>query len=306
MQTITGGGVFTRQNINDINDNFAELQTVDVWVRPQYGNNNTADGSWDKPYATMAGVSKLLKPGLVIGLDGVLLEEFAAPVGVNNVTIIGNQVTPRQATTSGIANGGGATWLSPSGGTGSLVTLRAQGWSFINVYFNCSATAGACVKLSRSGTGDPPTDPDGSHAAFVNCRFTGANYGIEDAGGCGFVQIDQCEFFNFSGTGDTAIKNSSTAIAAPLRWVITNTTFWGNANHIVSPASRWTIKGCVFQAATTVNINFTGGVAPNFVQQNAFGIAAADFDPAGGVTGVTGDAWSNYLTDAIETGLPAN
>lgn len=38
----------------------------------------------------------------------------------------------------------------------------------------------------------------------------------------------------------------------------------------------------------------------------AFTIAAADFDPAGGVTGVTGDVWSNTLTDTIETGLPAN
>jgi hypothetical protein len=72
------------------------------------------------------------------------------------------------------------------------------------------------------------------------------------------------------------------------------------------PFNQGVIKGCVFTNGTAANINLTGGTAPNFVQQNVFNIAAADFDPAGGTTGVTGDAWSNYLTDAVETGLPAN
>ncbi len=109
-----------------------------------------------------------------------------------------------------------------------------------------------------------------------------------------------------SGAGDTAIKNTSTAVAAPLRWIIQNSAFYGNANHIVAAASGWTIKGCTFDGAATLTIDLTGGVAPNMVQQNAFAITAANFDPAGGVTGVSGDAWSNYLIDAVETGLPAN
>ena len=57
---------------------------------------------------------------------------------------------------------------------------------------------------------------------------------------------------------------------------------------------------------TTALINLSVGTGYNAVIRNTFDIAAADFDPAGGVTGKAGDVWSNYLTDAIETGLPAN
>jgi hypothetical protein len=313
MVTITGGGVFTRQNISDINTNFQSAMSGNptgqvLWVRPQNGGVDTNPGTYAQPLATMAGCAKYLKSGLVIYVEGVLREQTTLPI-VSNVKVVGLQTVPCQATTSGAPNGGSATWLSPLSGisnTTALATVQGQGWTFENIYFNNAATAAGCVKLLRSGAGDPPTDPDASHAAFINCRFTGANLGIEDSGGCGFVHISGCEFFNFSGSGDTAIKNTSTSVAAPLRWVIERSAFWGNVNHIVAAANQWTVTNNTFAAATTTNINFTGGTAPNFVQQNTFAIAAADFDPAGGVTGVTGDAWSNYLTDAVETGLPAN
>jgi len=312
MYTISGGGSFTRTNIDQINSNFSELSgttgsgltPLSVWVRPQYGNDNNP-GTYAQPLATMSGAARFITSGLTIYLEGVLFEQVTFPI-VNNVTVVGVSVIPRQATTSGVPNGGGATWLSPTGLSNSLAlaTVQGQGWTFQNILFNNSATGAGCIKLSA--VGDPPAQADASHCAFINCRFTGANLGIDDAGGSAFTYINGCEFFNFAGTGDVAIKSTSTSLRLPLRWVILNTAFWGNVNHIVAPASGWTIKYCVFNAATTVNINFTGGTAPNFVQQNAFAIAAADFDPAGGVTGVTGDAWSNYLTDAVETGLPAN
>lgn len=311
LATITGGGSFTFRNITDINANFAALETIDVWVRPQYGNNNGNGlgkyplGSYNNAYATMSGVASILRPGLVIGLEGVLRENYAPPI-VNNVTIIGVSDVPRQATTSGVPNGGGATWLSLAtvANTSALVTVQGQGWTFANILFNNAATTAGCVKLSC--VGDPPLQADASQCAFVNCSFTGTNLGIDDAGGSYNTLIDGCEFFEFQGTGDVAIKSTSTALRLPRKWRILNSRFFANVNHIVAPAWLWEIKGCVFEAATTVNIDFTGGTAPNFVQQNAFAIAAANFDPAGGVTGVSGDAWSNYLTDAVETGLPAN
>ncbi len=312
MRTITGGGVFTRQNIDDLNANFAEASSsgsgastpLSIWVRPQAGNDNNP-GTYALPLATMSGASRYITSGLTIYVEGVIFEQVTFPI-VNNVTVVGVSVVPRQATTSGTPNGGGATWLSPSGLSNSLAlaTVQGQGWTFENILFNNSATSAGCIKLSV--VGDPPAQADASHCAFINCRFTGANLGIEDAGGAAFTYINGCEFFNFSGSGDVAIKNTSTSVRLPLRWVILNSAFWGNQNNIVSPASNWTVKYNTFNTATTANINFTGGAAPNFVQQNAFAIAAADFDPAGGVTGVTGDAWSNYLTDAVETGLPAN
>ena len=303
---LTGGGSFTRQNIADINSNFAALQTVDLWVRPQYGDNANV-GSYEKPLATMAGASKYLRPGLVVGLEGVLTEEFTAPLGVNNVTILGFQATPRQATTSSIPNGGGATWLSPSGGTGTLLKVRAQGWTVANVYFNNSATAAACVQVLTDGAGDPPVDASAEHFLLKNCILTGADDGLNVNGGTNFITIDGCTFFGFSGSGDMAISSTAGAgVQTLLGWKILNSTFRGNASHIVAALSHGQILNCTFDTASSAVINLTGGVAPNFVVGNRFNIAAADFDPAGGVTGVTGDVWYNVLSDAVEVGLPAN
>ena len=313
MQTISGGGVFTKQNINAINANFAELASVDVWVRPQYGSNtgngsqSNALGSYENPYASMAGLSRILEPGLVIGLEGVLLEEFTAPLGVNNVTILGAQNVPRQATTSGVPNGGGATWLSPSGGTSWLLRLRAQGWMVANIYFNNSATAAPCISILTDGAGDPPTDSDGAHALIKNCILTGADDGINVNGGTNFVRIENCTLFGFSGSGDLAISSTAGAgVGTLLDWRILNCKFFNNAGNITAGLSHATIAGCVFENGSASNINLTGGTAPNYVVGNYFNITAADFDPAGGTTGVTGDVWSNTLSDAIETGLPAN
>jgi hypothetical protein len=306
FRQISGGGSFTRQNIADINANFAAID-ADVWVRPQYGNNNTADGSWDKPYATMAGVSALLDPGLVIGLDGVLKEEFTCPLGVNNVTIIGNQYTPRQATTSGVPNGGGATWLSPTSGTGALIKVRAQGWTLKNIYFNNSATANPCVYILTDGAGDPPTDADGSHLLIDNCILTGADDGVFVSGGTNHIRIYNSQLFGFSGSGDLAINYTAGAgVGTLMNWEIINCKFYNNAGNLTIPLSHARIQNCMFENGSASNINLTGGTAPNYVINNFFNITAADFDPAGGTTGVTGDVWSNTLSDAIETGLPAN
>ena len=310
LRSISGGGSFTRQNISDLNYNFGLLNSmddVDVWIRPQYGSNATADGSYEKPYATMAGVSALLEPGLVIWIEGVLFEEFTAPLGVNNVTIKGRQYIPRQATTSGVANGGGATWLSPSGGTSWLLRLRAQGWTIANIYFNNSATAAPCISILTDGAGDPPTDADAAHTLIYNCILTGTDDGINVNGGTNFVRVVSSTLFGFSGSGDIAVSSTAGAgVGTLLDWRFIDCKFFNNAANITAGLSHATISGCYFENGSASNINLTGGTAPNFVVGNYFNIAAADFDPAGGTTGVTGDVWSNTLTDTIETGLPAN
>ncbi len=85
LQTITGGGSFTAGNIAAINSNFAALQNIDVWIRPQYGNNNGNGsvkyplGSYQNPYASMGGLGSALVPGLTSGLQGVLFENYVAP-----------------------------------------------------------------------------------------------------------------------------------------------------------------------------------------------------------------------------------
>lgn len=303
LTTITGGGAFTKQNISDINANFASVGEPDIWVRPQYGNNNTADGTWAKPYATLAGVSRLIVPGIVIGIEGVLKEEFSTPI-VNDVTLIGAASNlPRQATTSGVANGGGATWLSPASGTGTLLTVNGQAWRVQNIMFNNSATAAPCIKPVT--VGDPPAEADGQHLLIIGCNFTGSDDGIACPSGTNRVHIYDSTFENFSGSGDVAISAAG-SIQTLYDWRIIGCTFRNNVHNIVAALSNSTIANCTIEAGSSSTINLTNGVAPNFVINNAFNIAAADFDPAGGVTGVTGDVWSNILTDAIETGLPAN
>lgn len=312
MQLITGGGAFSRANINQINANFAEVASPDVWVRPQNGNNNNNGLTYATARATLAGCANLLRPGLVIGLEGVLLEEYTTPLGVNDVTIVGmGGSIPRQATTSGIPNGGGATWLSPATvtNTAALIRVQGQGWTLKNIYFNSSATSNGCIQPYT--TGDPPAAADGAHLLIQNCILTGAAFGVYASGGTNYVRIYDSVLFGFSGSGDAAIAQTTGAgIGTLLNWEVLGCSFFGNATNIIVPPNKWIIgrrgRGNVFQAGTAAQINLTGGTAPNFVVDNVFNITAADFDPAGGVTGVTGDVWSNTLSDAIETGLPAN
>lgn len=255
----------------------------------------------------MALAQAAMTAGCVVGLEGVLREHYTTPLGLNNVTIVGSQYIPRQATSDGVPNGGGATWLSPTTATNTsaLIRVQGQGWTLRNIYFNNSATSNGCVQPYT--TGDPPSAADGAHLLIQNCILTGAAYGVYASGGTNFVRIYDSTLFGFSGASDAAIAQTVGAgIGTLMGWEVVNCRMWGNASNIVMPFSRALIKFCAIENGSAANINLTGGTAPNIVQMNYFNIAAADFDPAGGTTGVTGDVWSNTLTDAIETGLPAD
>ncbi len=304
--TIPGSGALDASTAAIINANFAAVTQPDIWIRPQNASG-TQDGSYANPFTSVALAAGAFRSGITVGIEGVLTEQYTTPLGLNNVTFMGMQVTPRQATTSGVPNGGGATWLSPASPTNTLplVRVQGQGWTFQNIYFNSASTANGCVQPYT--TGDPPAAADGAHLLIDNCILTGDAYGVYASGGTNFVTIQNSSLFGFSGSGDVAIAQTAGAgVGTLLGWKVLNCRFWGNASNIVMPFNQGTVKGCVITNGTAANINLTGGTAPNFIQQNVFNIAAADFDPAGGTTGVTGDAWSNYLTDAVETGLPAN
>jgi hypothetical protein len=319
MYTITGGGQFSRTNINQINSNFSELQGAanaapDIWVRPQYGNNNNV-GSYDKPFATMAGASRAFEPGIVIGLQGVLKENFVAPL-INDVTIVGLANQPRQATSSGIPNGGGATWMNPSTvaspllhiGSSTMGTAKSQAWTVSNVFFGQAGVA-ANVIVDRGVGGN-----DASHAAFYGCAFTAL--GI--AGGIGLstgeiirLIVDGCQFYDFTGAAAYGIRaNIAGGIANPpyLQWQITNSLFTNNVNNLVGALRNATITGNSFMVlgrtqTTTVSIGLTGGanntVMDNNIGDNLTGAAAS-------YTGGTNDAWCNkYRDDGFGSGVPS-
>lgn len=264
MQTITGGGSFTRKNIQQINQNFAEVSQPDVWVRPQAGNDANDGLTRDTAKATLAGCASLIEPGIVIGLEGVLFEEYSSPI-VNDVTIRGMANQPRQATTSGVANGGGATWLAPaSGATTHLAIVRGQGWTFENIYFNNATASQACVQLLISGGGDPPADPSGEKATFTNCIFTGARYGLLLTGGPNGTLVQGCTFFGFADSGDTAILSETGAGVHTNSFMrITGCEFYSNATHINLSSFGVEIANNYFAyvrntVTTTVQIDLAG------------------------------------------------
>ncbi len=311
MQTITGGGTFTRQNIAAINSNFAELSQPNVWVDPQNGHNSNSGLSAGSPKSTVTGLARVLEPGVVVGIRGVLFEEYAMPLGVNDVTFVGMANQPRQATTSGVANGGGATWLTPLAGATStttpLVIVKAQGIRFENIYFHSTATAAPCVQLLMDGNGDPPIDASAEHASFYGCYFTGADDGIKASGGPNFVTIDSCKFFGFADSGDIAISNITGAgVHSLYGWEIKNCDFAGNDRHIQAALNGASIHHNHFSyinngVTTTIFYDATGGLN-NAVWKNVFDVNSGN----GGIATMfvlgTNDRFSaNALSTAVTT-----
>lgn len=298
-------GAFTPQTLAAILPETTPVQTVQptLYVNSYTGSNSNPGTSQDAPLATITQALAMAQNGAIISIFGVFKEHCTTRLGLQDVTIVGLANTPRQATTSGVANGGGATWLSASGGTTALLTVQGQGFTVRNIFFNNSATAAPCIDLVT--VGDPPAEADAAHFLADGCIFTGSDNGLDATDGTNFVRLMNCTFFGFSGSGDIAI-NATGGVGTLLDWRIVGCKFFNNAANITAALSHGTIQYCVFENGTASNINLTNGTAPNTVTNNTFNIAAADFDPAGGTTGVTGDVWSNTLTDAIETGLPAN
>ena len=274
-----------------------------LYVNSYTGSNTYEGTSAGAPLATIAEALARAQNGTTIGIFGVFKEHCVMRLGLQDVTIVGQANTPRQATSGGVANGGGATWLSATGGTTALLTVQGQGVTVRNIYFNNSATAAPCIDLVT--VGDPPSEADAAHFLADGCIFTGADNGIDAMDGTNFVRINNCTFLNFAGAGDIAI-NATGGVGTLLDWRITGCKFYNNVSNIIAALSHATITGCCFEAGSTTTIDLTNGTAPNFVVFNFFNIAANDFDPAGGVSGVTGDVWLNYLTNAIEQGIPAN
>ena len=306
--SITGGGAFTRADAAAINANFSAVNAPDLWVRPQAGNNTTANGTYERPFASVTGAcgSNLLKPGMTIGLLGVTFEEFSSPI-VNDITIVGMGNQPRQATTSGAANGGGSTWLSPTSGASThLAIVRGQGWKFQNIYFNNSTASKAAIQILISGGGDPPADPSAEHTQVIGCYLTGAKYGVLSTGGANFCTLKDNVFFGFGDSGDTAIISETGAgVHSLYGWVIKNNSFNGNDVHIDIASSGAEVAYNHFTyidngVTTSIQIDMTGG-ANNSVHDNMFDLPYSSVQSTMFVQG-TNDRWGfNRFTTAVDT-----
>lgn len=267
LQSVPDIGVFTGRDRDIINSNFEAITNPDLWVRPQYGSNTTANGTYERPFQSIGGAlsSPLLRPGMNIGLLGVTFEEVIGPLGVNDITIVGMANSARQATTSGVANGGGSTWLSPSTGASShLLIVRAQGWTIDNILFNNSTAGKACIQALISGSGDPPLAPSGEHLVIQNCKLTGAKYGVLSTGGPNFVALLNNTIYGFSDANDAGvISETGEGVHTNSWWVVKGNDFLSNAIHLDMASAGIEIAYNHFSyvrngVTTTVQLDLTG------------------------------------------------
>lgn len=270
--------------------------------RGPVGSDGNSGLSPFTPFATMERAFEFVASYDYIVIDGVIREQLVTPTDVYNVTIMGgSNFVPRQATSSGTPTGGGASWLPPSSGataTTPLLEVKSAGWAFLNFQMS-PHTASACVRLTRSATVDTT---DASHAFFGNMYFSGGGttpIGIEDNGGCGFVQVLGCRFQNLT----SAILSLNTAAAVPLSWIIDANRFQQNTNDVKMSLSYGIISNNQFMTAgsgstnkviSTVFIAAQGG--NNHVTLNFFSNSAAQIQISNGFSGASTDMWSNYST----------
>lgn len=257
-------------------------------------------------YTTFALAAERLQSRDVIYLSGVLREQAVAPLGVFDVLVTGAANNPRQATNAGVPTGGGATWLAPTSPTATtpLIEVREQGWTFENIFF-APASDDAAIKMHCEETA---TYPDGSHLTVRGCRFADGLIGIEDYGGASNVIIDSCRFEGLAGAGGGALVVTNQGIRIPQKYQFINCELRPCVNGIVGAFVESVIQNNKIWKSTTTTLNLASGNTGlrNMIVFNFFNIAAADFDPAGGVTGNATDTWINYLSDALEFGVPAN
>lgn len=257
-------------------------------------------------FTTFAALAPHLRSRDVVIFGGVLREQAVAPLGVFDVYVCGAAQRPRQATSSGTPTGGGATWMAPASPTATtpLIELREQGWCFENIDF-VPHSDDAAIKMHCEETA---TYPDASHLTVRGCRFTDGLIGIEDYGGASNVLIEDCSFESLAGVGGGAVVVTNQGIRIPQRWVFRNNRILPCVNGIVGAFVDSVFRDNTIAKSTTTTLNLASGNTGlrNFVTFNYFNIAAADFDPAGGVTGNATDTWINYLADVLEFGVPAN
>lgn len=262
------------------------------------------------PFATIERAFEFIATYDVIVIDGVFREQLVSPDGVYDVTIMGAAGLPRQATSSGVPTGGGASWLSPTSPVAltPLLEIKSAGWKLINFQMSPAASS-ACVRLTRSASVDTT---DASHTLFQDMYFSGggtAPIGIEDNGGCGFVQVLNCRFQNLT----SAILSLNTAAAVPLSWYIGGNRFQQNTNDVKMSLSYAIIEKNQFMTAgsgstnkviSTTFISTQGG--NNHVTLNQFSNTAAQIQISNGYTGASSDTWANYTNNqaGLTTGQP--
>lgn len=259
------------------------------WVQGNLGSDGNSGTQPDRPLRTMQAAFNLLGSGDVIHFQGNIAEQISTPAGVFDVTVIGEGNQPRHADAHTTSNGySSATWKTAGTASTPLVTVRQQGWKFLNTLFDPPADAAAIQLFRDGGAGD--AEDDASHAHIAGCKFVAGQNHIEFKGGLSQVVIENNLFFG--ATGDSIADTVGAGIGTDNYFRIINNEFHGNDTHIDVPLNYASIRGNTFGAFTTMSVDLTGG-SNNIVWGNYM---SGDYD-AKYVAG-TSDEWAgNYSMD---------
>lgn len=179
MITITGGGSFTRQNISDINNNFASVLPFTpgnlIYLWPSYGNPaSSPDGSVQRPYTDIAsayGAGRANKNDVIV-LVGNGAASGSARLSANftwaktGLHLIGITEPGLFSQRARIAPTAAVTAFA------NFFTVSASGCYFQNVQWFQGFTTGTTSQICMTVTG--------SNNTFQNCHVAGM--GDTDAG----------------------------------------------------------------------------------------------------------------------------
>jgi hypothetical protein len=266
-----------------------------VWYVDAVDGLDGNDGlSWERPLLTMneAFQTDRITSGDTILVRGKIQEQINTPAQVFDITVIGAANRPRHADVTPVDPDGrthGATWAPAASPTATVpnLTVRNQGWTFVNLLFDGPSDDG-CVELyADAGAGND--ERDGSHASFIGCKFANGQDGIRDVGGTTNVLVSNCQFNNLT----NAIITISTGVRVPQYWTIEDSVFQNNTNHIRISNNYGVIRNNLFGKFTTTSIKTTEVSSQGGDNVIAFNALGGTYSIAGGYTGASSDQWFN-------------
>jgi len=262
------------------------------FVDGNLGNANNDGSSPDYPLLTMAAAFAKIKSGDTIIFRGNITENLTATAGIFDVTIIGGANKPRHADAHTGNNGySSAVWKPSSASTPNLI-IQQQGWTLINILFDCPASAAGVQLLRDAGAGD--AERDASHATIYGCRFASGQNGVEFKGGPNFVRIENCTFHDM--TAAALVNTTGAGVGTNYVTQILKNFFHNNESAIKLPLNQSAVIGNViggFTASTGFGIDLTGGIGKNQVSGNYL---SGDYD--GDYVAAANDSWAgNFSMD---------
>lgn len=280
---------------------FGHVYSRHWFVDAKVGSDGNTGLKPSRPFATMAKAISLVDSGDVIHFRGKVREHVTADVGLSDVTIVGASNKPRHADDhteeNGVRGSSGATWMAPASPTALTpnLTVKGQGWRFINFLMASSTTDAPGIKLDRNQlSGDD--EIDGGHAEFHGMRFDACPIGIQVAT-TGFIGVYNSYFrgCTTSGIGSTTGGGGSNGY-----WDIRGNRFMDNGTHILVPLLQSTVWGNISGKFTTKGFNLTNG-SYNSVHGNYL---SGDYD-AGYVAGTSDDWAGNFSMDVTSAEVGA-